>query len=69
MKLEVRLREMMDRNNIKTNSELHRLTGIDRKTIKLMLDGKKNALYFSTIETLCEKLHCRFDELIKTVDN
>ncbi|MER2057197.1 MAG: helix-turn-helix transcriptional regulator [Niallia sp.] len=64
MKLEVKLLEMMARNNIRQIEELHHLTGISRTTIRLILEGKKNALYFETIATLCEKLNCRIDELL-----
>lgn len=64
MKLEVRLLEMMARKNIRQIEELHNLTGISRTTIQRILDGKKNALYFKTIATLCEKLDCKIEELL-----
>lgn len=68
MKIEVRLLEMMARKNIRRIQELHELTGISRTTIQLILDGKKNALYFDTIATLCKKLDCKLEELIVMVE-
>lgn len=68
MKVEVKLLEMMARKNIRRIEDLHDLTGISRTTIRLILDGKKNALYFDTIATLCEKLECRVEELLVIVD-
>lgn len=68
MKLEVKLLEMMARKNIRTIEELHKLTGINRTTIRLILEGKKNALYFKTIANLCEKLDCKVEELLVIVD-
>ncbi|CAN7413213.1 helix-turn-helix transcriptional regulator [Peribacillus frigoritolerans] len=68
MKLEVKLLEMMARKNIRRIAELHELTGISRTTIQLILDGKKNALYFDTIATLCQKLDCKIEELLVIVD-
>lgn len=68
MRLEVRLLEMMARKNIRRIEDLHALTGISRTTIRLILDGKKNALYFDTIAILCEKLECKIEELLVIVD-
>lgn len=64
MKLEVKLLELMARNNIRTIADLHEKTGISRTTISLILDGRKNALYFETIATLCQTLNCKIDELL-----
>lgn len=68
MKIEVRLLEMMARKNIRRIEDLHKLTGISRTTIRQILDGKKNALYFDTIAIICEKLECKIDELIVMVE-
>lgn len=64
MEIEVRLLEMMARNNIRRIEDLHELTGLSRTTIRQILTGKKKSLYFDTIGLLCEKLNCRVEELI-----
>lgn len=69
MVIKVKLLEQMARNNIRTIEELHELTGINRTTIRLILEGKKNALYFKTIAILCDKLHCKVEELLVIVED
>lgn len=64
LEIEVRLLEMMARNNIRRIEDLHELTGLSRTTIRQILTGKKKSLYFDTIGLLCEKLNCRVEELI-----
>lgn len=64
MEVQVRLLEMMARNNIRRIEDLHDLTGLSRTTIRQILDGEKKSLYFDTIGTLCKKLNCRIEELI-----
>jgi DNA-binding Xre family transcriptional regulator len=64
LEIEVKLLEMMARNNIRRIEDLHELTGLSRTTIRLILNGEKKSLYFDTISTLCEKLNCDLDELI-----
>lgn len=64
MEIEVKLLEMMARNNIRRIEDLHELTGLSRTTIRLILEGKKKSLYFDTIGVLCEKLNCQLEELI-----
>jgi putative transcriptional regulator len=64
MEIEVKLLEMMARNNIRRIEDLHNLTGLSRTTIRQILDGEKKSLYFDTIGLLCEKLHCQIEELL-----
>jgi putative transcriptional regulator len=64
LEVEVKLLEMMARNNIRRIEDLHKMTGLSRTTIGLILDGKKKSLYFDTIGLLCETLNCRIEELI-----
>jgi putative transcriptional regulator len=61
---QVKLLEMMARNNIRRIEDLHDLTGLSRTTIRQILNGEKKSLYFDTIGILCEKLNCRVEELI-----
>jgi DNA-binding Xre family transcriptional regulator len=64
LEIEVKLLEMMARNNIRRIEELHDLTGLSRTTIRQILEGEKKSLYFDTIGLLCEKLNCRIEELL-----
>jgi DNA-binding Xre family transcriptional regulator len=64
MEIEVKLLEMMARNNIRRIEDLHNLTGLSRTTIRQILDGEKKSLYFDTIGLLCEKLDCQINELL-----
>lgn len=68
MEIQVKLLEMMARNNIRTIEELHNMTGLSRTTLGLMINGKKKSFQFRTLSLLCEKLNCRIDELIVMVD-
>jgi putative transcriptional regulator len=61
---QVKLLEMMARNNIRRIEDLHDLTGLSRTTIRQILNGEKKSLYFDTIGILCDKLNCRVEELI-----
>jgi putative transcriptional regulator len=64
MQIEIKLLELMAKNNIRTIADLHERTGISRTTISLILDGKKKSLFFSTMATLCEVLNCDLHELL-----
>jgi putative transcriptional regulator len=64
LEIQVKLLEMMARNNIRRIEDLHNMTGISRTTIRQILDGEKKSLYFHTIGTLCKVLNCRIEELI-----
>jgi DNA-binding Xre family transcriptional regulator len=64
LEIEVKLLEMMARNNIRRIEDLHDLTGLSRTTIRMILNGQKKSLYFDTIGLLCEKLNCSLEELI-----
>lgn len=64
MEIEVKLLEMMARNNIRRIEDLHDLTGLSRTTIRMILNGQKKSLYFDTIGLLCEKLNCSLEELL-----
>jgi DNA-binding Xre family transcriptional regulator len=64
LEIEVKLLEMMARNNIRRIEDLHDLTGLSRTTIRMILNGQKKSLYFDTIGLLCEKLNCSLEELL-----
>ena len=64
MEIEVKLLEMMAKNNIRRIEDLHEMTGLSRTTIRLILNGEKKSLYFDTIALLCETLDCKIEELL-----
>jgi DNA-binding Xre family transcriptional regulator len=64
LEVQVKLLEMMAKNNIRRIEDLHNLTGLSRTTIRQILDGDKKSLYFETIGILCKTLNCRIEELI-----
>jgi len=64
LEVQIKLLEIMARNNIRTIEELHDMTKLSRTTIRQILSGKKKSLYFDTIGILCKKLNCRIEELI-----
>ncbi|MBA2878006.1 putative transcriptional regulator [Anoxybacillus kamchatkensis] len=64
MKVEVKLFEMMARNNIRQIKELHEMTGISRTVISDLLNGNKRAIRLDTIARLCEALNCSIGDLI-----
>lgn len=64
LEVQVRLLEMMARNNIRRIEDLHNLTGLSRTTIRQILDGEKKSLYFDTIGVLCKTLNCKIEDLI-----
>lgn len=63
--VEIRLLEMMGRNNIRTIQELHELSGISRTIISDLLNGNKRSIRLDTIEKLCKALDCEIGELIR----
>jgi putative transcriptional regulator len=68
LEAQIKLLEMMARNNIRTIKDLHNMTGLSRTTISQILDGEKKSLQLRTIGTLCEKLHCKIEDLIVLKD-
>lgn len=64
MEVQIKLLEMMARNNVRSIEDLHNMTGLSRTTISQILNQEKKSLYFETIGILCDKLHCRIDELL-----
>lgn len=63
--VEIRLLEMMGKNNIRTIQELHELSGISRTIISDLLNGNKRSIRLDTIEKLCRALDCEIGELIQ----
>ncbi len=62
--IEVRLLEMMAKQNIREIKELHELSGISRTIISDLLNGKKRSIRLDTVEKLCKALNCEVGELI-----
>ncbi len=64
MATEVRLLEMMSRNNIRTIQELHEKSHISRTVISKLLNGTQRNIRLDTLERLCEVLNCELGELL-----
>lgn len=62
--VEIRLLELMGRNNIRQIKQLSRLTNLNERVLSDIVNGKKKGLRLDTIATLCEVLDCRVDELL-----
>lgn len=64
MTTEIKLLEMMGRNNIRHIQELHKKTGISRTVISNLINGNQNSIRLTTIEKLCKALNCDIGDLI-----
>lgn len=62
--MEVKLLELMGKNNIRTIKELHEKTGISRTIISDLLNGNERSIQFKTISKLCAALNCKIGDLI-----
>jgi putative transcriptional regulator len=61
---EIKLLEMMARQNIRQIKELAQKANISESIVAKILHGKKKGLRLDTITKLCVALDCRVDELI-----
>lgn len=62
--VEIKLLEMMGKNNFRTIKELHEKTGISRTIISDLLNENKRAIRLDTIQKLCCALDCDIGDLI-----
>ena len=62
--MEIKLLEMMARNNIRQIKELHEITGISRTIISNLLNGNKSGIRLDTLAKLCEALDCEIGDLV-----
>lgn len=52
---------------IRNMSELARLTGLDRRTLTAIYDGKNKGVDFSTLNVLCNFFNCTIGDIIEYV--
>lgn len=64
MEIEIKLLELMAKNNIRQVKQLSEKSKVTEQTISNFLNGKNKALRLDTIAKLCKALDCRIDELI-----
>lgn len=61
---EIKLLEMMARNNMRQIKELAQKADLSEVIISKILKGKKQGLRLDTISKLCMALNCKVEELI-----
>lgn len=62
--IEIRLFEMMAKNNIRTIEQLHEKSGLSRKSISQALNKKNHRMHTDTIAKLCVALNCEIGDLL-----
>lgn len=64
MEIEIKLLEIMAKNNIRQIKQLSDISTVTEQTIGNFLNGKNKAMRLETIAKLCAALDCKIDELI-----
>lgn len=64
-----RLHILMGERKIKSINQLHKETGITRKTLTRIYNDEANQLDFHTITTLCKFFDCDIQDLITLEDD
>lgn len=68
MAVKINILELMARKKMRTIQELHKETGISRKTVSKIINGNSTALKTDTIYKLCKALDCTPGELLTYED-
>lgn len=68
-KLKSKLHILMGEKKIRSINQLHKETGITRKTLTRIYNDEANQLDFHTITTLCEYFNCDIEDLISLEDD
>lgn len=63
-KVEVKLLELMAKNNIRRISDLAEKSGVSPSHLSKLMNGQKQGLRFDTIYKLCIALNCEVGDLI-----
>lgn len=63
MKLKNNLRVLMAKNNIRSMSELERVSGVSRQVLDRLEKGKTKRLDFDTVLKLCDVFDCEIGDL------
>lgn len=62
--IEVKLHELMAKNNIRTIEQLTEISGLSRKPISQALNKKNHRMHTDTIAKLCGALNCEVGDLL-----
>jgi putative transcriptional regulator len=68
MSIIVKLDDMLHERRM-TLTELSEIIGITLANLSVLKTGKARAIRFSTLEAICEALHCQPGDLIEFVTN
>jgi putative transcriptional regulator len=64
VEIEIKLLELMAKNNIRQIKQLSKKSKVSEQTISNFLNGKNKAMRLETIAKLCKALNCELGELI-----
>ena len=64
MAIIINLDVMLARNKMKSK-ELAAFVGITEQNLSLLKSGKVKGIRFSTLETICERLHCQPGDILE----
>lgn len=62
-----KLHLLMAERKIRSISELHRETGLNRRTLSNLYDGKTTGIDYATINALCAFFDCGIGDLLEYV--
>lgn len=62
---EIKLLEVMGKKEIRTIEELHKKSGLSRKSISKIINKETKRISTDTIAKLCNALDCEIGELIE----
>jgi putative transcriptional regulator len=62
--VEIKLHEIMAKRNIKTIEQLHKLSGLSRKSISKAYNKKNKRIDVEALATLCKVLDCEISDLL-----
>lgn len=65
MRVKLNLAPLMANSNIKSVSELSRITGISRPTLYKHAKGEAKVIENRTIEKLCNAFNCEIKDILK----
>lgn len=64
LEIEIKLLELMAKNNIRKVTDLQRVSGISLQALYNILNKKNEGLRLDTIAKLCKALDCEIEDLI-----
>ena len=68
MAIKINLNLILVKNNLKSN-EIAAKIGITEQNLSILRTGKAKAIRFSTLEKLCEVLHCQPGDILEYVED